>query len=245
MAKKNICLTTYFNKDYRQISHYCLNSLKKYSLKFGYPIILHNEVTSNSYPPWNKILVIKKLFSEGYDYVFYIDADAMIINFDYNIADQIEPEKEWYLVRQQKEFNEGYVPNTGVMLIKNTDFSKNILDQLWQLNHYSHHYWADQAALIELIGLKYELPPKFQDYIKSDDPNPEFIKKIKWLDEKWNEDQHFATTNSIIIHLLGGRKCYKLWHLNRLAYKHNLIQKKDFIKTALYAILLRIIKKDL
>lgn len=243
MAKKNICLTTYFNKDYSQISHYCLNSLKKYGLKFGYPVILHNEVSSNNYPPWNKIFVIKKLFSEGYDYVFYIDADAMIVNFDYDIADQIEPEKEWYLAKQQKEFNEGYVPNTGIMLIKNTDFSKNIFDQLWQLDHYHHHYWADQAALVELIGLKHELPQKFQSYIKSDTSNQEFIKKIKWLNENWNENQKYITNNTIIIHAYGTRLCYKLWHLNRFSYKLGLINIIEFLKTALYSILLRLIKK--
>jgi len=147
-TKYKICLTTYFDKRFEKLGKICLKSLKKYAEKHSYDVKLHNETSSVRPPSWNKILVIKKLFQEGYDFVFWVDADALFVRFDEDIADEIEEDKDFYLVKLKKNKE---LPNLGVYLIRNSSWSNEILDKKWAMEEYANRLWTDQAAFLDLF----------------------------------------------------------------------------------------------
>jgi len=152
----SICLTTYFDKGFEEIGSLCLESLKKYAKKYGFDIKLYNDFKSNRPAPWNKIKIVEKILNDKkrYDFVFWIDADALFVNFDEDIRLEIEPENDLYLVKHQ--INESKIPNTGVFLLRNSDWSKEFLKEVWDKKEYIHHNWWENAAINELLGFVIE-----------------------------------------------------------------------------------------
>lgn len=149
-----ICLTTYFDKNFSKMGNLCLESMKKYAEKHRFDVKLHNEISSERPPPWNKILVIKKLLDDPkkYDYIFWIDSDAVFVNFEENIRNAIESGKDFYLV---KPFIDGRTaPNTGVMLIKNSTWIRNFLDRVWNMDEYVYSIGWENAAICDLLGFR-------------------------------------------------------------------------------------------
>jgi len=135
-------------------------------------------ITGDIYPnmlsecgSWAKVGLIKEYLAKGYEYVFWIDADAAIEDFDTDLRDAVkdvqwgacehDPDKSEYL-RSLK------VPkhiNVGVMYIKNTKDTKRFVDA-WIKCYPGEPGWAEQGSFNKLIT---EMPG--------------IVKKI---DDKWN-----------------------------------------------------------
>ena len=113
----SVCITTYFDKNFEKIGNICLKTINAYAERHGFDVKLYNNIKSNRPPAWNKILLIQKLFQDKrkYDFIFWIDSDALILNFDEDIRDEIEFMKDLYLVKHFIKDRE--VPNTGSFLI--------------------------------------------------------------------------------------------------------------------------------
>lgn len=172
--------------------------MDKYAALHKFDAVVLDNRSSDRPLPWHKILVIEKLFSEGYEFVFWIDADAVFVRFDLNIADEIEDGKELYLVKHIIDGKE--TPNTGVFLIHNSDFSKDILSRIWNMHEYINHRWWENAALIDLLG--------FRELLKEGEVNninTELLKKIKWLDVCWNSLPGLCESKHQIINHYAGR----------------------------------------
>ncbi len=152
----SVCMTTYFDKNFEKIGNICLKTLKVYAKKYGLDIRLYNNIKSNRPPAWNKILLIQKLLQDkkDYDFVLWIDSDALIINFDKDIREEIESAKDLYLV---KHFIKGReVPNTGSFLIRNSEWSRKFLADVWDKKEHIYNKWWENAAVNELLGFKIE-----------------------------------------------------------------------------------------
>jgi hypothetical protein len=147
--KTPICLTTYYTKNIGKCGELCVASLKAYADRFGTDLKLHNEIKSNRPPAWNKILVVKKLLDD-YEYVLWVDSDAVMVRFDKDIRDEMEPGKYLYLVKFNLSGKE--VPNSGVFLIRNSEWSKNFLDDVWGMRRYIYHEYWENAAVIDILG---------------------------------------------------------------------------------------------
>ena len=73
------------------------------------------------------------------------------------------------------------VPNTGVLLVRNSSWSCGLLDGLWAMAQYTNHKWWENAALIDMLG--------YRNLLDSSRPNEydnELLERIQWLDLKWN-----------------------------------------------------------
>lgn len=147
-----ICLTTYYDKNFSKMGELCLKSIKEYAKKHGFDVKLKNKMSSKRPAPWNKILVIQKLLNDRkkYDFIFWIDADALFVNFGENIKKEIQPGKDFYLVKHDTE--EGDAPNTGVILIRNTKWSRNFLKDVWSKKEYTYSIGWENAAVCDLLG---------------------------------------------------------------------------------------------
>ena len=162
--KPSICLTTYFDKNFEKLGHICLKSIKKYGGLYNYDVKLLN-VKSNRPPAWNKILIIKKLLEDkkNYDFILWIDSDALFVRFDCDISKEIELGKDFYLVKHNLNGKE--LPNTGFFLIRNSDWSKNFIKRIWGEKKFIYHHWWENAAVNYLLGFDVKNQNQYKNFI--------------------------------------------------------------------------------
>ena len=161
---KIILCTITINAWYYDIVRYSIKNMHGYSKLHNYTFIHDDGINDTVYDgsrqePWYKIKLISKILNEhpDCDYVVWIDADCQILLHDKKLEYFIEkfskPNTDIILTIDNN------VLNTGVMFIKNTNFSKDLMDKIWNYNKDTADYFKDfheQTAFAEI-------------YIKSDD----------------------------------------------------------------------------
>jgi len=150
-----ICIATYYTEDFKDLYNLISPSYKSYCKKYNYDY--YSEDITNTFnerhPVWFKIKLLINLL-EKYDAVLSVDCDTLLTNDSIKIENFIKPDKDLYL---SKDINGA---NTGVLLIKNSEWSKSILNSCWNIekNHpiYSYPFaWdktqGEQRAIIAMI----------------------------------------------------------------------------------------------
>jgi len=128
-----ICLTTWADAAFEDMKSLCVTTLQRYCESQDIDIRVYEDIDSGRPPAWNKIPVVRRLLQE-YDFVFWIDSDAIFVRFDEDIREEIRPDKDLYLVKHH--INAQDVPNTGVLLVRNSRWSCGLLDRLWAMAQY-------------------------------------------------------------------------------------------------------------
>jgi hypothetical protein len=83
---------------------------------------------------WYKLkLLLENLQNENYDYVIYIDSDAIFINNDFDIRNIIQAHQTDLIIGE--DFGPDLI-NGGVLIFKNTEWSKNFLTRVWDVANY-------------------------------------------------------------------------------------------------------------
>lgn len=101
-------------------------------------------------PHWNKVKVLMELLPK-YDYLVWMDSDAIVTNFDKKFSSYINthPNKSLFVCNDIG----GWQLNTGVMILKNTAWMNSVLQTLWKMDHIPHSKAAEQSSLIQLLSL--------------------------------------------------------------------------------------------
>lgn len=146
-------LTTLYDEGFASVGWYCRNTLARYGQRHGHDVVFARAADSDRPPSWHKLLLVRALFDRGYDYVFWVDADAMIIDGSADVAALARPDKDFHLVEHPFNGERPNTPNMGVFLIRNSAWSRDLIDRLWSLDKFAHATWWENAALLELLGL--------------------------------------------------------------------------------------------
>ena len=129
----------------------------EYSNKHGYSYIkeiVKNEDYINWHPTWIKIDILKK-YLPLYDYVVWIDSDATFVNQDISIEnlicdgiDLVIPKLELDRVNANMWTN----TTTGFMIWKNSEWSNNVLNLLWdEPKQFRFEFFHEQSRLDEIL----------------------------------------------------------------------------------------------
>jgi hypothetical protein len=144
--------------DFASLNHH------EYANKHGYSYIkkiVSNEDYQNWHPTWIKIDVIKT-YLEIFDYVVWIDADAVFVNQEIKIEDLIDSNIDLVIPKLEIDRVSGNVwtsTSTGFMIWKNSDWSFNILNELWNNpKEFRFEYFHEQSRLDDLIHEQLLLP---------------------------------------------------------------------------------------
>jgi len=144
--------------DFASLNHH------EYANKHGYSYIkkiVSNDDYQNWHPTWIKIDVIKTYLSI-FDYLVWIDADAVFVNQEIRIEDLIEESVDLVIPKMELDKINGNVwthTTTGFMIWKNSKWSHNILNTLWnEPNQYRFEFFHEQSKLDELITTQMSLP---------------------------------------------------------------------------------------
>ena len=165
---KRICIITSYTDhirwdDYGKCDYGDFASLNhhEYSNKHGYSYIkeiVKNDDYSNWHPTWIKIDVLKK-YLPLYDYVVWVDSDAVFVNQDIKIEDLINDGVDLVIPKLEMDRVSGNMwthTTTGFMIWKNSEWSNNMLNTLWsEPKDYRFTFFHEQSRLDELIYDKF------------------------------------------------------------------------------------------
>lgn len=108
---------------------------------------------------WAKIDLVKMALEQGYEYIFWVDADAVIMDFETDLRDAIkdhdigacvhDPAKSDFL----KQLGVKRHINVGVMYFRNTDKTRKFIDE-WLGTYPGIPRWAEQGSFNNLL-IKY------------------------------------------------------------------------------------------
>ena len=167
---KHICIiTSYTNHirwdnygkcdygDFASLNHH------EYANKHGYSYvkkIVNNDDYLNWHPTWIKIDVLRT-YLHIFDYVVWIDADAVFRNQEVRIEDFIEDGIDLILPKLEIDKVSGNVwtsTTTGFMIWRNSEWSRKTLDLLWNdPNQFRFEFFHEQTRLDEILGVNFEM----------------------------------------------------------------------------------------
>jgi len=120
----------------------------------GYDVVLRTELPAPERPAsWSKVLFLRELIDE-YDFVFWVDADAAIVDASRDVLDDCR--RGTFLAVVAHHYDAQVVPNLGVIGLRSGRRARRFLDLLWADTRYVEHKWWENAAALELLGFEFE-----------------------------------------------------------------------------------------
>lgn len=133
---------------YQELQRLTSSSLFEYANCQGYQCAISQINYCERPASWYKIPAILKAFSEGCDYAFWVDCDAILVNKHRRLESFLHHRKHLYI--SQTSFG----PSCGVMMLKNSDQIHRLLDLAWQQVQFINHPWWEQQAIIHLFNTR-------------------------------------------------------------------------------------------
>jgi hypothetical protein len=135
----------------------------EYANKHGYSYIkkiVNNDDYQNWHPTWIKIDVLKT-YLPLFEYLVWIDADAVFVNQDIKIEDLISDDIDLILPKLEVDQISGNMwthTSTGLMVWKNSEWSNNLLNLLWdEPKQFRFEFFHEQSRLDELLHENFKL----------------------------------------------------------------------------------------
>jgi hypothetical protein len=152
MQQPRIAILTFcVGADYTRAMEPGLASKRAYAAKHGYDFIYGGaDVWDRSRPaPWSKLNFIQK-YLDSYDYLFWSDADVIIMNTDLRLEDHILPllpaNKDMLWCRDVCD----NINNGNMLLRGRSAWLKDFLQRAYAQTDLVNHIWWDNAGMLRL-----------------------------------------------------------------------------------------------
>ncbi len=210
----NLCCATLYDQGFATIGRFCRNSMIQYGRRQGYDVVHSPGGTSDRPISWHKLQLIESLFDTGYEFVFWVDADAVFVDFEPDVADLIQPGKHLYFARPKIDGR--YFPNMGIFMLRNCDWSRDLIRQLWSLEQYIDHPWWETAAMKHLL-----YRDTFADHGIVNFNGPHLSEEhLQWIPDRWNYLPRVTQDSPAVIKHFAGNPMKK--RLRRMLLNVNL-----------------------
>uniref|UniRef100_A0A7S0DMT0 Nucleotide-diphospho-sugar transferase domain-containing protein n=1 Tax=Amorphochlora amoebiformis TaxID=1561963 RepID=A0A7S0DMT0_9EUKA len=117
-----------------------------YCKERGYHYVLWTKDLSKRTPHWEKLEAALELMEEGYDIIYWTDADSMFTNFTYDIESLLPNGKDFAF---SGDWN---IINSGHWAVRNTDWAANFLEDILDFYPMPYPNWENAAFSIRLGG---------------------------------------------------------------------------------------------
>lgn len=179
--KPNIAMVTLFDENYTNLANIAVPNHIEYAAKHGYDYVYFDQTIDNSRPPqWSKVKAVEYLLNE-YDWVWWIDVDALIINSDKKLEDIINPAYDMIFTA-----NKYSVLSNGSSFYKSSRLTKSFLKECYTLER-------DILRNVNIQVFDHEQQPMRELYLNV----PEYRNKIQLVHERvcnsfWYTDNQSA-----------------------------------------------------
>lgn len=204
-----ICVVTLFTEEIKNENYESLLNKKKYCDSYNLDYKFFYGRLSNRHAQWDKIQAVLQVLPQ-YDYVVWIDTDAVFNNFKTSLLELIEENLKYdglfcHDVCYIEGVNNHLLMNAGVMIFKNSEWSFDFLTKVWNsivdydVNKLSKHSYDgfpwEQGKLCELLIRENSTHYKLFDSLK------------------FNTHPNLSNLDTFIIHYMGSRETQdKLQH---------------------------------
>lgn len=170
-----IAILTLYTPSIRDYASLSETNKKEYAKIHGYDFLVYRKsLDNNRAPSWSKIILIKKFLSK-YDWVFWTDADSLIMDMNFCLEDIIKKHPGKFMILTKGISNP---INCGQWLIKNTKWSQILLDKIWTKTpeyFIKNNPW-EQGSLVNLLNKNIQLKLAIVDHrVMNSIPNIEYI----------------------------------------------------------------------
>ena len=160
-----IALTTMYTDNIKSYGEISTKNKEWYAKKHNIDLIVSKNRLSTRHPAWDKIQCVLNAMKKEYDYVIWMDADAIFLTdqIDFNTIINVFPEKNFIVCYDPNKptdkltTNMDYnclqnlqIINTGVFIIKNNDEMKKLLENAWNTKTNTNRGISDLHKVVSL-----------------------------------------------------------------------------------------------
>lgn len=178
-AKRAIC--SYATGAHLELLSIAAPTYIGYGERHGWDVVLSTEEPLADGRPasWAKIPLIRELLRD-YDIVWWIDADAIIVDPTVSIDSELDDDKDLFIVEHTWGKEPAvYAANAGVMIWRASEWSFDFLEQIWDLEKYTWHHIWENAAVLDLLGYEVTYPMYHRQPTK-------LMERVKYIPLEWN-----------------------------------------------------------
>ncbi len=199
-------VTAYQGDDFAKLAALTLPRMEAFAARHGHELVVHKLDGSGFTNSWMKIPAIISALRSGFDFVLWLDIDALILRTDRDILEDVQPGIDllvsWHGPETARLDGIPFPPhyNAGVYLIRRSDWSLDFFTRLLAMHGQVTHPWLEQAALHMLLGYNEPLGngPNL--------PNQADRAHVRHLDPIWNSIPGVAMAPDPVIHHFAGVK---------------------------------------
>lgn len=136
-----------------------------YADKYGYFLFDESHHLDRSRPPsWSKIKAAKRLLlEEGCDWVWWLDADTVIMNSNKRVEDFLPSSSEPQDILLSRDHSGGY--DAGGWLIRNSHYAIEFLDVWWNMNTYIKPHGLAKSGDNDAFKAMLQDLPEFDQHV--------------------------------------------------------------------------------
>ena len=181
-ATVEVCTFFTGDKYTPDIIQYGLKSMQDYCNKYQYSFYKFNESLVPDLPPhWNKFAVMLEILNkEETDYLVWFDIDIMIMNHDISVHNIISKHMDGYDLLACRDISEEI--NTGVLIVRNTEYVRKILELMLNLPELRYRGCEDQDIFNKIYErniMEFQNKCKILPSCQQTELNP-CVGKYKW-----------------------------------------------------------------
>ena len=123
---------------------------KEYCKRWGYDLIIEDRsiVDESRDTAWSKIPIFKKWLPR-YQYVFWMDMDALFMRFDLPLEKLLPCDKDLIISKDWHGIN------MGVFFLRNSPYTYTLLTEMWNSPRSWWEPWEEQSALMKILEPKH------------------------------------------------------------------------------------------
>jgi len=146
-GRDRIEVATLYTGNIRRYGEIAERVMAAYCARHGYQFTCRREpLLAEAAPPWSKVPALLEAFEAGAEWACWMDADSLILNPEVKLETFTEHNRDVVLTAGLEGLN------SGVMLLRNCEFSKNLLAGLLSLRGERAAAYREQDALREIYA---------------------------------------------------------------------------------------------
>lgn len=202
--RDTVLLLSSYDDAFASIATVTLPRLERYAGRHQYTLRVATDLCERP-GGWVKVPLIRQALGEPFDFVLWVDADALLLRDAVDIRSAITDGADLHMAWHGPDTTDwrappGLVPhfNSGIMLIRNCSWSREFFDAVWHHGQIVGHPWRDQAVILLLLGYGNLIGKGAEDCANAN------RRHVVRLDPAWNSVPGVAMSNDPIIHHYAG-----------------------------------------
>jgi hypothetical protein len=150
----SVCILTACNSLYRNVALISVPRMRQLADAHGYELRVVERDDCARRGGWIKIQPIVDALGGAFDFVLWLDADTLVTRVDTDLRNVMHPNVHLHLAWHTPVARPGGDSphfNTGVMLIRASDWSRGLFKRVWDIGPLEHR-WNDQATIHHMLG---------------------------------------------------------------------------------------------